>query len=92
MLEFTELLTVAPANVIEADIQTLRDAGRSDEDNIDIVHMTALINYFNRIGDALGVGLDDMLQVAEDRDRDFADPAAWAAERAAATSTAAGDD
>ena len=87
MLEFTELLTVAPANVIEADIQTLRDASRSDEDIIDIVHMTALINYFNRIGDALGVGLDDMLQVAEDRDRDFVDPAVWAAERAAPTST-----
>ena len=84
MLEFTELLTVAPANVVAEDIQALRDAGWSDEDVIDIVHMTALINYFNRIGDALGVDLDDMLQVAEERDRDFVDPAAWAAERAAA--------
>lgn len=84
MLEFTELLTVAPANVVAEDIQALRDAGWSDEDVIDIVHMTALINYFNRIGDALGVDFDDMLQVAEERDRDFVDPAAWAAERAAA--------
>ncbi|HJN94034.1 MAG TPA: hypothetical protein QGF05_15125 [Dehalococcoidia bacterium] len=83
MLEFTELLTVAPSNVLAEDIQTLRDAGWSDEDIIDIVHMTALINYFNRIGDALGVDLDDMLQVAEDRDREFVDPAAWAQEQPA---------
>ena len=84
MLEFTELLTVARANVVAEDIQALRDAGWSDEDILDIVHMTALINYFNHIGDALGVDLDDMLQVAEERDRDFVDPAAWAEERAAA--------
>ena len=84
MLEFTELLTVARANVVAEDIQALRDAGWSDEDILDIVHMTALINYFYHIGDALGVDLDDMLQVAEERDRDFVDPAAWAEERAAA--------
>jgi uncharacterized protein YciW len=86
MLEFTELLTVAPSNVLAEDIQNLRDVGWSDEDVIDIVHMTALINYFNRIGDALGVDLDDMLKVAEDRDRDFVDPAAWAKQKQAAAS------
>ena len=86
MLEFTELLTVAPSNVLAEDIQNLRDVGWSDEDVIDIVHMTALINYFNRIGDALGVDLDDMLKVAEDRDRDFIDPASWAQQKQAATS------
>ncbi len=77
MLEFTELLTVAPANVVREDIQGLRAHGWSDEAIVDIVHMTALINYFNRIGDALGVDLDDMLKVAEDRDREFVDPASW---------------
>jgi len=83
MLEFAELLTVAPANVHAEDIEALRDAGWGDEGVVDIVHLTALINDFNRIGDALGVDLDNMLQVAEDRDRAFVDPAAWARDRVA---------
>jgi uncharacterized peroxidase-related enzyme len=77
MLEFAQLLTVQPSNVVEADIDNLRDVGWTDEDIVDIVHQTALFNYMTRIADGLGVELDQHLLEAEERDRQIVDTARW---------------
>ena len=58
MLEFAELLNEAPASVMEDNVQGLRDVGWTDEDIIDIVHITALYNYMVRIADGLGIEID----------------------------------
>jgi uncharacterized peroxidase-related enzyme len=77
MLEFAELLTVQPANVVKDDILRLRQHGWRDEDIVDIVHQTALFNYMTRVADGLGVELDDMLLAAEERDKPVVDTSKW---------------
>jgi len=57
MLEFAEFFTVSPGNVTGEHIQELREAGWTDEDIIDIVHITALFNYMVRVADGLGIEL-----------------------------------
>ena len=59
MLEFAEFLTLYPSNVTQDHVQELRDAGWTDEDVIDIVHITAYFNYMVRIADGLGIELQD---------------------------------
>lgn len=83
MLEFAELLTVQPANVIEDDINNLREVGWTDEEIIDIVHQTALFNYMTRVADGLGVELDEHLLAAEERDRPVVDTSKWGRRRGA---------
>ena len=57
MLEFTEFLTVDPANMKAEFVEGLREVGWTDEDIVDIVHITAYYNYMVRIADGLGVEL-----------------------------------
>ncbi len=57
MLEFAEFLTVDPSAITSENIQVLRDEGWTDEDIVDIVHVTALYNYLDRVADGLGVEL-----------------------------------
>lgn len=57
MLEFAEFLTVDPAIVKNENIQVLRDEGWSDEDIVDMVHITSLFNYLVRVADGLGIEL-----------------------------------
>ena len=59
MLEFAELLTVQPANVVKEDLDRLREVGWRDEDIVDIVHQAAHFNYMTRVADGLGVELDE---------------------------------
>lgn len=77
MLEFAELLTLQPANVLQSDVQQLRDVGWSDVDILDIVHQTALFNYMTRIADGLGVELSEPLLEAEERDKPVVDTSKW---------------
>lgn len=77
MLEFAELLTVQPSNVVEADIDGLREHGWSDADVVDIVHVTALFNYMSRVADGLGVEMEDYVLEAEERDRAVIDTSVW---------------
>jgi uncharacterized protein YciW len=77
MLEFAELLTVQPANVVESDIEHLRKLGWADEDIIDIVHQTAMFNYMTRVVDGLGVELNEWMLEAEARDRPVVDTSRW---------------
>ena len=58
MLEFAELLTIDPSGTKEEFVQGLRDAGWTDEDIIDIVHITAWFNYLVRVADGLGIELE----------------------------------
>ena len=58
MLEFAEFLNTDPANIREENVQKLREIGWTDEDIIDIVHITALYNYMVRIADGLGIEID----------------------------------
>jgi uncharacterized peroxidase-related enzyme len=77
MLEFAELLTVQPANVMEEDIDRLRQVGWSDEDVVDIVHETAMFNYMTRIADGLGIENESGMEAIEERDRAVVDTSTW---------------
>jgi uncharacterized peroxidase-related enzyme len=59
MLEFAEKLTLTPSDMRQADVQRLRDAGWTDRDILDIVHVCAYFNFRVRVVDGLG------LEVAE---------------------------
>ena len=59
MLEFAEKLTLTPSNMRQADVEKLRDAGWTDRDILDIVHVCAYFNFRVRIVDGLGLELAD---------------------------------
>ncbi len=61
MLEYTEKLTEHPWQVDEKDVDTLRRAGFSDRDILDICEVVAYYAYVNRIADGLGVSLETWL-------------------------------
>ncbi len=58
MLEFAEFLTVSPSDVTAEAVDELRNVGWTDEDIVDITHITALFNYMVRVADGLGIPLD----------------------------------
>ena len=58
MLEFAESLTLDPGNTKAAYVEELKSVGWIDEDIVDIVHITCLFNYMDRLADGLGVELD----------------------------------
>jgi uncharacterized peroxidase-related enzyme len=91
MLEFAELLTIQPANVVEDDVNRLRAVGWVDEDIVDIVHQTAMYNYMVRVADGLGIELSEGMQNAEVRDADAVDTRTWGRKNHEAVTTA-GDD
>ena len=55
MLDFAVKLTREPQAMQRADVEALRAAGFDDRAIHDIVQITALFNYYNRIADGLGV-------------------------------------
>lgn len=59
MLEFAERLTLTPSNMQQADVQKLRDAGWTDRDILDIVHVCAYFNFRVRVVDGLGLEVAD---------------------------------
>ncbi len=58
MLAYAEKLTRFPAEMTEADVDSLRRVGFSDRDVLDIATVTAYYAYANRIADGLGVQLE----------------------------------
>ncbi len=54
MLDFAVKLTLDPVTVAEEDIDELRAIGFSDEDVWDIVEVTAMFNYTNRLMSGIG--------------------------------------
>ena len=58
MLDFAVKLTRRPEAMEEGDVQGLREAGFSDTAIHDIVQVTAIFNYYNRLADGLGIALE----------------------------------
>jgi uncharacterized peroxidase-related enzyme len=65
MLDYVVKLTLTPWEMVETDIQALRDAGFSDRAILDINQITAYYAYVNRIADGLGVPLENFWQALE---------------------------
>ncbi len=55
---FAEKLTRTPAEMREADVRTLREAGFDDVAIHDAVQVTSYFNYVNRVADAVHVELE----------------------------------
>lgn len=55
MLDFAVALTRDPAGMTEAHLAPLRDHGFSDTAIHDVVQVTALFAYYNRLADGLGI-------------------------------------
>jgi uncharacterized peroxidase-related enzyme len=62
MLNYAAKLTRTPSEIVEADIQTLRDLGFEDRAILDIAQITAYYAYANRLVDGLGVTLETYWQ------------------------------
>jgi uncharacterized peroxidase-related enzyme len=54
MLDFAVKLTKESSACTAADVETLRDAGWSDEDVMDIAEVAAMFNFTNRLASGLG--------------------------------------
>lgn len=54
MLEFVEKLTLCPGDMSRHDVEALCAVGFSDTGIHDIVQVTALFSYYNRLADGLG--------------------------------------
>lgn len=68
MLDYAYKLTLTPWDMVEADVQRLRDHGFSDQAILDINQITAYYAFVNRIADGLGVPLEDFWQESEELD------------------------
>ena len=55
MLDFAVKLTIEPGRVQSSDLEVLRQHGFDDDAINDIVQVTALFGYYNRLADGLGV-------------------------------------
>jgi uncharacterized peroxidase-related enzyme len=61
MLRYAEKLTRTPAQMTQADVETLGARGFSDTDVLHIAEVVGYFAYVNRIADGLGVPLEDWL-------------------------------
>ena len=55
MLDFAVRLTLNPARMTRDDVERLRSLGFDDYAINDIVQVTGLFNYYNRLADGLGI-------------------------------------
>lgn len=69
MLGFLETMTLHPKDLGPADVVPLREAGLSDEEIADAVHVATAFNLINRLADALGWEMQK--DVAVDRFAEF---------------------
>ena len=58
MVAFAIKLTVTPGDMTSADTESLRSAGFSDRDILDITEVAAYYAYANRIADGLGIEIE----------------------------------
>ncbi|MCG8604849.1 peroxidase [bacterium] len=61
MLEYVERVTLTPAYIDQREVEELKQYGFTDEDILDIVHITGFFSHINRVADALGVDLEDFM-------------------------------
>ena len=62
MCDYAVKLTLAPGDIVEQDIQQLRDAGLDDQQITVAVQVISYFNYINRVADGLDVELEDWMQ------------------------------
>jgi uncharacterized peroxidase-related enzyme len=55
MLDFAFKLTRTPGEMVEEDVERLREVGFDDVAIHDLVQVCALFNYYNRLADGLGI-------------------------------------
>jgi uncharacterized peroxidase-related enzyme len=55
ILDYARVLTVAPAEVEEDDLDALREHGLSDEDLWDVIEIAAMFNFTNRMAHGAGM-------------------------------------
>jgi uncharacterized peroxidase-related enzyme len=60
ILIYAEKLTLTPQKMTEADIDALREAGFNDRAVLEIIEITALFAYYNRLADGLGIDPEDV--------------------------------
>jgi uncharacterized peroxidase-related enzyme len=60
MLDFAVKLTREPRAMTREDVEILRAAGFSDTGIHDIVQITGLFAYYNRLADGLGIELEGL--------------------------------
>jgi uncharacterized peroxidase-related enzyme len=59
LVDYALKLTLEPSKVVREDLEVLRRAGISDSEILDLVLLTAYLNYVNRIAQGLGVEHDE---------------------------------
>jgi alkylhydroperoxidase family enzyme len=59
ILRFAEKITHHAYKVVQSDIQALRDIGCSDEEIFESVAVTSLLNFMDRMADALGAPVEN---------------------------------
>ena len=59
MLEYTEKLTLRPMEMVEKDVDALREVGFSDAAVLDINQITGYFAFVNRVALGLGVELEE---------------------------------
>ena len=62
MLDFAVKLTLDMPNIGENDVEALREVGFDDVAIHDIVQVTALFNYYNRLAEGLGIDPEESAQ------------------------------
>lgn len=67
MLAYVTALTLEPRSVNEADVEGLRSVGFDDRSILDIVLVTAMFAFMNRL--ATGLGVEPERQFVESRER-----------------------
>src|SRR3954452_17824755 len=55
ILDYARMLTMAPSEVEEADLETLREHGLSEEDLWDVIEIAAMFNFTNRMAHGAGM-------------------------------------
>lgn len=58
MLEYALKLTLEPWNMVENDVENLRQSGFADTEILDINQITGYFAFVNRLADGLGVELE----------------------------------
>ena len=61
MLDYARKLTLAPKDIDEEDLRSLRESGFSDSAILAINAACAYMNFVNRVAQGLGVELEDAL-------------------------------
>jgi alkylhydroperoxidase family enzyme len=59
LLEFSEKVNLHGHTCTPADLELLRGHGFSDEDIVDATAIIGIMNYLNRLADALGIALNE---------------------------------